>query len=51
LEAQHPLLGIVKSFFGAWRVNDGRDACGKTVVFGIFERYNRVVFPFSGVKG
>ena len=46
-EAQRPLFGIVEvdeSFFGARRVKGrrGREAYGKTVVFGIFERQGQV---------
>ena len=47
LQVQRPLFGIVEideSFFGAQRVKGrrGRGACGKTIVFGIFERQGQV---------
>ena len=46
-EVQRPLFGTVEideSFFGARRVKGrrGRGACGKTIVFGIFERQGQV---------
>ena len=41
-EAQRPLFGVDESFFGARRVKSRRGACGKTVVFGIFERQGQV---------
>lgn len=46
-EAQRPFFGVVEvdeSFFGARRIKDrrGHGAYGKTIVFGIFEREDRV---------
>jgi transposase len=46
-EAQRPIFGVVEvdeSLFGARRVKGkrGRGACGKTTVFGIFERNGQV---------